>query len=107
MLAGTGATSKTSRSRKRVLVLLTTPASEAAEYLASLAIHGRRPSAVSGPASARDGIREGYPARSRMADRGPVMGQDGSRKQPDDGGRMSDDQDQPHRAGDAGTERAL
>lgn len=35
------------------------------------------------------------------------MGQDGKRKQPEDGGTMSDDQGHPRSGGDAGTEREL
>jgi hypothetical protein len=42
-----------------------------------------------------------------MADSTAVMGQDGYRTQPDDGGTMSDDQDHPRPVGDAGTERAV
>jgi archaellum component FlaC len=38
-----------------------------------------------------------------MADRRVVMGQDGSRKQADDGGTMSDHQGHPRSGGDAGT----
>jgi len=42
-----------------------------------------------------------------MADSGAVMGQDGNRKEPEDGGTMSDDQDHPLRGGAAGTDRDL